>query len=285
MKLALCQTCSGTDKAANLDEIERFAERAAAEGADLAVFPEFSMYCQPAMNAEFAAQAEALDGPFATRLGEIASRLGIVLVAGMLERSGAAAPGGAGEAGGAGGAEASGPDPDPRPSNALVAATPDGIAAVYRKAHLYDAFGYRESEFIRPGDLEGPVTLEVGGVRVGLLTCYDLRFPEAARQHADAGVDLLLYPAAWVPGPRKEDHWQTLARARAIENTLYVGALSQAPRSGVGGSLIVDPMGVVLGEIGERPGIALAAIDPERIAQVRAANPSLLNRRFTVAPR
>lgn len=263
MKFALCQIVSGADKAANLAEVERFAALAAAEGASLAVLPEFTMFFEARMSAEFVAQAEPLDGPFVRRLAEIARQRALTVVAGMLE----AIPG------------------EARAYNTLVAAAPSGQIVTYRKAHLYDAFGYLESEFIRPGETAGPVTFEVGGVRIGMLTCYDLRFPEAARQHADAGTQLLLYPAAWIPGPNKAYHWQTLARARAIENTLYVGAVSQAPPVGVGSSLAVDPLGLALGELGEQPGIVTAEVDPARIDEARATNPCLANRRFVVIPR
>lgn len=263
MKLALCQIESGPDTAANLAEIERFVARAAEGGASLAVFPEFAQCFEKQMSAAFIAQAETLDGPFVRRVTELAREHGITVVAGMLE----AIPG------------------EDRAYNTLIAVTPAGELSTYRKAHLYDAFGNLESDFVRPGELDGPVVLEVDGVSVGLLTCYDLRFPEAARQHADAGTEVLVYPAAWMPGPRKEDHWHTLVRARAIENTFYVAAVSQAPRAGVGSGLVVDPMGLVLGELGERPGIAFAEIVPERIAEVRATNPCLANRRFAVVPR
>ncbi|PRI11250.1 carbon-nitrogen hydrolase family protein [Leucobacter massiliensis] len=262
MKLAICQMVSGDDKEANLREIERLAEAAAEAGADLAVFPEFAMYDVPVLGPEFVAHAEALDGPFVQGLSRVADRTGVTLIAGMLE-------------------EIPGED---RGYNTLVAVAPHtGLAAVYRKLHLYDAFGLRESEHIRPGDIGAPVTLEVGDATVGMLTCYDLRFPEAARQHADAGTDVLVYPAAWMPGPRKEDHWNTLARARAIENTFYVAAVSQGPAIGTGGSLIVDPMGATLVEIPEVSGVAVAEIRRQRIAEVRAVNPCLVNRRFTVA--
>lgn len=262
MKLSICQIVSSDDVGANLAEIGRVTEAAAAEGADVAVFPEFAMIGVAALTPEVLAQAQPLDGPFVSGLAQVAERTGVAIIAGVLEEI----PG------------------ETRAYNSLVVVTPDaGLTAVYHKAHLYDAFGFKESDHICPGALDGAVTFDVHGVRLGLLTCYDLRFPEAARQHADAGVDVIVYPAAWVPGPRKEDHWQTLARARAIENTLYVAAISQGPPLGVGGSLIVDPMGLVLGEIGERNGVATAAIHPDRIAEVRQTNPSLANRRFTIS--
>lgn len=262
MKIAASQIVSGTNKAENLVEIARLAAQAASDGADLAVFPEFAMYYTPRQDSAFVQQAESLDGEFVTALRKIADEHGIMLIAGMHEKI----------------------DGEDRAYNTLVAVAPqDGLVGVYHKQHLYDAFGYKESDFIRPGELDGPITIEVGDVKVGLLTCYDLRFPEAARTHADAGVHVLVYPAAWMPGPRKEDHWNTLARARAIENTMYVAAISQGPPFGTGGTLIVDPMGLVLGEIGEANGIAVAHIEPERIEKVRSFNPSLANRRYAVS--
>lgn len=261
MKFAIGQIVSGEDKAANLAQITQQTEQAALAGARLAVFPEFAMFDRPQLDAGFVDAAEPLDGPFVTALAALAQRTGVAIVAGMLE----AIPG------------------EARGYNTLVLVEPEaGLARTYRKLHLYDAFGMRESDHIRPGEIDEPATFTIGDLTVGMLTCYDLRFPEAARRHADAGVELLLYPAAWIPGARKEDHWNTLARARAIENTFYVAAVSQGPAIGVGGSLVVDPMGVILTEIGERSSIAVVEADPARIAEVRAVNPSLSNRRFTV---
>ena len=264
MRIAACQITSGTDKTANLAEISRRVAEAVAEGADLAVFPEFAMYDTPELSRSFVDAAESLDGEFVTALVGLASKHRIAIVAGMHER-------------GAGASLA---------SNTLVAIDPDrGLVEIYRKQHLYDAFGYRESEFITPGPAGAPVVIEVGGVTVGLLTCYDLRFPEAAREVVDAGAEVILYPAAWMPGPRKEDHWKTLVRARAIENTAYVVAVSQGPPLvGVGGSLLVDPSGLVLGELGEADGVIIARIDRERLARVRSVNPCLANRRYAVVP-
>lgn len=269
MKMAACQLVSGTDKAANLAEIERLAAAAAAEGAQLAVFPEYAMHYTPKFSQEFVDEAEPLDGDFVTALRGVASRHGISIIAGMHERI-------PGERRAYNTIVVAGPGPEPGPE--------PGPVAVYRKQHLYDAFGFKESDFLCPGPLGEPATFEVDGVVVGLLTCYDLRFPEVSRTVVDAGAQLLVYPAAWMPGPRKEDHWQTLARARAIENTVYVAAISQAPPVGVGGSLIVDPNGVVLGGLGEASGTIVVPVEAGRIDRVRAFNPSLANRRYAVVP-
>ena len=99
------------------------------------------------------------------------------------------------------------------------------------------------------------------------------------------GAEAVLVPAEWVPGALKEDHWMTLVRARALENTIYVAAADQNAPTGSGHSVIVDPMGVVLASLGERTGTAGAELNRERLAEVRAKNPALELRRFTVAVR
>lgn len=263
MRVALCQTTSGTDKRKNLDDIARYTRAAADDGAQLAVFPEMAMFLPSAPGPELLTQAEELDGAFVTAVEKVAAETGTHIIAGMNERS-------------AGHREV---------FNSAVFVAPDhGLSAVYRKQHLYDAFGVRESEYVRPGELTEPVVFDVGGARVGLLTCYDLRFPEPARLHADAGVDILVYPAAWAPGENKVDHWHTLVRARAIENTIFVAAVSTSPSLGTGNSLAVDPAGVVLAKLGNDPGIAVAEIARDRIDAVRRTNPSLANRRYSVVP-
>ena len=151
--------------------------------------------------------------------------------------------------------------------------------------HLYDAFGQRESDWVAPGPIEEPQTFAWDGFTVGLQTCYDVRFPEVSRRLVDAGADLLLVPAEWVRGPLKEHHWRTLLTARALENTVFVAAADHAPPVGVGNSMVLDPMGVELVTIGEETGVAVAHIDPHRIASVRAINPALALRRFGTIPR
>ena len=169
-----------------------------------------------------------------------------------------------------------GADPD-RPFNTLVLR--GAAEATYRKIHLYDSFGYRESDRLTAGPT-APVVVELGGFGVGLLTCYDLRFPELARALVDAGAEVLVVPAAWVAGPRKVDHWRTLARARAIENTAYVVAVGQPGPRYTGHSLVFDPHGDVVVEAGSDPTVLHATLEHERLRQARDTNPSLANRRL-----
>jgi predicted amidohydrolase len=263
VQIAVAQFAPGEDKDANLALIGKLAAEAAGRGARVVVFPEFAMFTAPRLDRRFLDTAEPLDGPFAAGLGELARRHGLHVVAGVNERL----------------------DDPGRISNTLLAIGPDGaVAATYRKTHLYDAFGYTESEIVRPGPIGDPETFTVDGVRFGLQTCYDVRFPEVTRRIVDAGADVLALPAEWVPGPLKEDHWRTLVRARAIENTIYVAAADQCAPTGAGNSMIVDPMGVVVAALGETAGIAAADVSPERVAAVREKNPALALRRFTTVP-
>lgn len=266
MRVAVCQFAAGTDVAANTEQCVDLVRRAAGAGADLAVLPEAAMYFDPRHTGDRGPHGQPLDGAFGTAIAAAAADARVAVLVGMLERAGDAA--------------------EARDYNTLLALGPDGERlGGYRKVHLYDAFGYRESDDYLPGDIGAPLTFRVGEVTVGALTCYDLRFPEAFRWVADAGADLVALPAAWIAGPAKEQHWRTLITARAIENTLYVAAADQTGPYSCGQSIVVDPMGTVVAGAGERPGLAVAGIDLDRIAAVRDINPSLANRRFAVTPR
>lgn len=262
--IAVAQFAPGDDTAKNLADIRALASRAADRGAKLVVFPEYSSFFVAELGPRSVAAAEPVDGPFATALAALAAELGVHLVAGMLETT----------------------DDPKRFSNTLVAFDASGaLVAKYRKIHLYDAFGQKESDWVVAGPIEEPETFALGGLTVGLQTCYDIRFPEVTRRIVDAGADLVLLPSEWVRGPLKEHHWRTLVTARALENTIYLAAADQAPPIGAGNSMIVDPMGVELATIGESMDVALAWISPSRLTEVRAVNPALTLRRFGVVPR
>ncbi|MCM3659755.1 carbon-nitrogen hydrolase family protein [Georgenia satyanarayanai] len=261
LTVAVAQFAPGQDKAANLRTIEEQLRTAASRGARLAVLPEFSVFTAPAMDERFVASAEPLDGPSVGRLRELSAELDLTVVAGVNE----AADG-------------------ERIHNALVGLQGGELRALYRKVHLYDAFGYRESDRVIAADPREAALLEVDGFTVGLQTCYDIRFPEVSRTLVDAGADVLAVPAAWAPGPLKEYHWGTLLRARAIENTVYVLGADQTGPTSVGNSVILDPMGVALAAAGEAPGVAVAQLGRTRLEQVRAVNPALRLRRFRVTP-
>lgn len=263
--LAVAQFAPTDEGELNLSVMLELATISAARGASLVVFPEYSSYFTPDAGQNWLDAAQPLDGPFVRGLSQLAQHLRIHLVAGMLETV---------------------PEDESHAFNTLVAVAPTGqVVAAYRKAHLYDAFGQRESDWIRAGDLVAPQTFAWAGFTVGLQTCYDIRFPEVTRQLVDAGADLVLVPAEWVRGPLKEHHWRTLVTARAIENTIYIAAADHAPPIGVGNSMIIDPMGVELATIGDETAVAVADVRPARIHEVRAVNPALMLRRFGVVPR
>ncbi|HEX3785355.1 MAG TPA: carbon-nitrogen hydrolase family protein [Pseudonocardiaceae bacterium] len=259
----MAQFSAGLDKEANRKLVTEAVDAAAAAGARLVVAPEYSMYWDAKNVGTDDSFPEPLDGPFVTTLRETARAAGIAVVAGMTETA----------------------TDDHRPFNTLVAIGADGdLLGTYRKVHLYDAFGFRESDTIRPAEITTPLTFAIGDLTFGAMTCYDLRFPEMARTLVDAGTTAIILPAAWVAGPAKEDQWTTLVRARAIENTAYLLAAGQTGPYCAGQSLIADPMGTVLAGAGESPGIAVATLSADRIEAVRAKNPSLANRRFRVVP-
>ncbi|TQL47438.1 putative amidohydrolase [Homoserinimonas aerilata] len=262
--VAVAQFAPGDDVDANLASIRTLATAAAARGARLIVFPEYSSFFVPELGESTVAAAEPLDGHFGVSVAALAKVLGVFIVAGMVEQT-------------------MGGD---RVYNTVVAVGPAGERlAVYRKLHLYDAFGQKESDWVVPGAVEPPETFVVDGLTVALQTCYDLRFPEMTRRLADAGADIVACPSEWVRGPLKEHHWRTLVTARALENTLFVAAADHAPPVGVGNSMIVDPMGVVVAAIGDGSGVTLNWVTRQRVLDVRAVNPALQLRRFGVQER
>lgn len=255
LRVAAVQVAADLDPATNRTRIADLVP----PQTDLVVFPEAFARDFGEAGSDVSAFAEAADGPFAAEVERVARERGTTVVAGMFER---------------------GPDAE-RPFNTLVVR--GGARADYRKIHLYDSFGYRESDRLLAPE-PTPVVVDVPGVdatlRVGVMTCYDLRFPELARLLVDAGAEVLVVPAAWVAGPRKVDHWRTLARARAIENTVFVVAAGQPGPRYSGFSLVVDPLGEVLAEAEDGETTLHAVLDPEVLAEARRTNPSLANRRL-----
>ncbi|MEU0488394.1 carbon-nitrogen hydrolase family protein [Nocardiopsis changdeensis] len=265
VQVAVAQFAPAQDKAENLRSVGRLAARAAALGARVVLLPEYTMFTASRTDGRYVEAAEPLDGPFVAAAADTARREGVHLVLGVNEET-------------AGGTHF---------SNTLVALSPRGErVALYRKIHLYDAFGVRESDVVAPGPVEEPETFTVEGVTFGLQTCYDLRFPEVTRRIADAGAHVVLLAAQWVPGPLKEEHWRTLARARAVENTVYVAAAGQSAPTGAGNSMVVDPMGTPIAALGEQGfEVAVAEVSASRVDEVRTTNPALAMRRFVVVPR
>lgn len=251
LRVRVHQWASGLDLDANR---ARLAE-AVTPGADLVVLPEAFARDFGEAGSDVSAYAETLDGPFGTELARVADAASCTVVAGMFEVA---------------------DDPE-RPHNTLLVA--GGARAAYRKIHLYDSFGYRESDRLTGGAPE-PVVVDVAGWRVGLMTCYDLRFPELSRLLVNDGAEVIVVPAAWLPGERKVEHWRTLLAARAIENTCFVvGAAQPEPRY-CGHSAVFGPMGELLADAGGGEATLEVTLDRDDLRASRRANPSLTNRRL-----
>ena len=264
MRVGLLQLAAGDDKPANLAAVVNGVESLADLGAELVVAPEAAMHGFGAPDVPLAPVAEALDGPFVTGLRDVARRRSVTVLAGMFEPVEGDAT---------------------RAYNTVVAVGPDGdLIGRYRKQHLFDALGWVESDRLEPGQPTERLVFTCGDMTVGVMTCYDLRFPELARALVDDGCDLFAVPSAWVAGPHKEDQWSTLVRARAIENVVYVAAADQCAPVYAGRAMVVDPFGVVVVSLAEGPGHVVADVDGARVASCRKRMPSLQHRRWSVHP-
>ncbi|MCX2733346.1 carbon-nitrogen hydrolase family protein [Saccharopolyspora sp. NFXS83] len=263
MRIALCQIVSTPEPEANLDLVADAIRRAAAAGAELAVFPEATMAC---FGIPLAPIAEPLDGPWATEVRKLADEAGIAVVAGMFT-----------------------PAADDRVTNTLLVTGP-GLDAHYDKIHLYDAFGFAESNTVAPG--AAPLAVDVGGTRVGVTTCYDVRFPGLYTTLADQGASVIVAAASWGAGEGKREQWELLVRARALDSTSWIVACGQAdPRTtgvepsgkaptGIGYSTVATPIGTVHAQLTDSPDVLVTDLDPAAVEQARANIPVLANRRF-----
>ncbi|MEV5324322.1 deaminated glutathione amidase [Nonomuraea sp. NPDC052634] len=261
LTIAVGQFASSEDWTANLKTCKEMIDGAVAGRADLLVLPEGSLALFVDEPVRIREAAQPLDGPFVTGLVEHTRGSSTTVIAGVHVPAG-----------------------DGRVSNVLVAARDGRIVGTYVKLHLYDAFGRRESDNVVPGT-NAPVVIDVSGWKVGLMTCYDVRFPELARLLADQGAQVLALPAAWVRGPAKEWHWEVMVTARALENTCYVAASGECGRRNIGASMIVDPLGITRARLGDAPGLLWSVASAAELASARTTLPVLENRRFAVDPR
>lgn len=256
---AAIQLNAGSDKTANLEKAEEFATQAARHEARLVVLPEVFLWRGP--RAEERTAAESIPGPSTTRLGDLARKLKIHLLAGsILEKSG-----------------------NTKVFNTSVLFDGRGeIVARYRKLHLFDVdianqVSIRESDTRMAGDAVVTAPTELG--TIGMTVCYDLRFPELYRRLTLAGAEIITVPSAFT-FPTGAAHWEILLRARAIENQVYVIAPDQIGRSpnGVmdfGNSMIIDPWGKPLARAGDREMVIWAEIDHDYQERVRRELPCL----------
>jgi predicted amidohydrolase len=262
IRIAIAQITSSTEKAENLKAALFLTQEARAKGAQLIAFPEFLMAFTPASQTaeELAALAEPIDGPFIASLRDAARSAGISILATIYETCSL---------------------PNRVYDSAVWIDGEGGIAAVYRKLHLYDAFGFKESDKFLAGDEVSPPVTN-GDARFGMMICYDLRFPEMARMLALAGANVVAAPSGWVQGDLKVEHWETMIKARALENGCYVIAPNQVGNIYTGHSMAVDPLGRTLADLGEKESLAVVELDLSLVAEVREKLPLLQNRRADV---
>lgn len=250
------QMRSALDPAENLPRMLAHIAEAARLGVRLLVFPEAST--SRSDDPLVPSRSEGLDEGCVPDLAAASAEHDVTVVVGVMETG-----------------------PQGRPFNTLVALQGGRAVAVYRKLHLYDAAGTRESDSVAPGD--GPlITFDVDGFRIGMMTCYDIRFPELARLLADRGADVIAVPTSWVRGPLKEMHWLTFCRARAIENTVYVAGACQTGGDRIGHTMVVAPDGVAEASAGYDEELVIARVTAARLDRVRTAFPMLSQRRFAI---
>ena len=261
-RVAVVQLRASVHKDENLKVAIGYIKEAKSKSADLVAFPEFLMAYSPTSQSaeELSKIAEGIDGEFTSTLKDATKANGISVVATIYERS--------------------------KVQNrvydtALLIDSNGNLSAVYRKLHLYDALGFKESDKLVAGnDLIKPVKTIAGNI--GMMICYDIRFPEMSRILALMGADTLVLPSAWVQGDMKVEHWQTMLKARAIENGCYVVAPDQVSNIYIGHSMVVDPFGKVILDMGEREGLEVADLDASLVKNVRDKLPLLDNRREDV---
>jgi predicted amidohydrolase len=129
------------------------------------------------------------------------------------------------------------------------------------------------------------VPVKSGESRFGMMICYDLRFPEMARLLTLAGANVIVAPSGWVQGDLKMEHWQTMVKARALENGCYVVAPAQVGTIYIGHSMVVDPLGRTIVDLGEKEGLEVVELDLKLVCETREKLPLLKNRRTDVYAR
>jgi predicted amidohydrolase len=250
--VAVAQLDSRADKAQNVQRMRSFVDEAANRDANLVAFPEMATYMGDP--SRYTAVAESFPGPTTKALAEKAQEHGLYVHTGSFFESI--------------------PESN-RVYNTSGVIDPDGtLLDTYRKIHLFDIHGdveYQESDNVAPGEEVTTVDTELG--TVGLSICYDLRFPQLYRALAARSAEVLFVPAAFSLHTGK-DHWESLLRARAIENQAYVvapGQIGDKPDSmeTYGKSLVVDPWGTVIAKASDRPEMITATVDLDYLDEVR----------------
>jgi predicted amidohydrolase len=264
-KAAIVQMKSSVDKEINLVHSLKLINEAAKKKARLICFPEFQMaYSPPEQKSESLHKiAEKITGNFVSTLSNSAKQNRVNIVATLYEIINTN-------------------DKNHKVFDTGVIINELGkLQSIYRKVHLYDALGFKESKKLLAGNIiEKPSKTSVG--KLGLLICYDMRFPEISRILTVNGANILVSPSAWVAGFMKREHWEIMVRARAIENGVYVLAPNQVGNIYCGHSMAIDPFGSIIVDMENREGIEFIDIDSSKIDTTRRTLPLLMNRRTDV---
>lgn len=260
-KIAMFQSSSTPVPEENLKKAEAAVAEARAYDPCILVFPEcFMCYFEKKQTIpEKSEIVKKTHGMFLARMQELAKEAGFWIMFGCYE-----------------------PAEDPKElrcyNTVYVLDEKGAVVTKYRKTHLYDAFTAKESDFVIPGDKLCDV-LDTPVGKAAVLTCYEARFPEIARNLTLKGANVLFHPTAWVGGKVKEAQYDAVLRTRAIENTVYVISADQCDKVHSGGSMIIDPMGVPVAKAAEYETLVVGEIDLDRVPEVRKILPLLENRR------
>jgi predicted amidohydrolase len=264
-RAAIVQMKSSEEKEHNLAYSVKLINEAAKRKARLICFPEFQMAYSPAEQKTESLHriAEKISGNFVSTLSNSARQNKINVVATMYEIINTN--------------EKSHKVFD----TGIIIDELGKVQSIYRKVHLYDALGFKESKKLLAGSIiEKPSKTSVGNL--GLLICYDMRFPEISRILTVYGANILVSPSAWVAGFMKKVHWEVMVKARAIENGVYVLAPNQVGNIYCGHSMAIDPFGATILDMKNRQGIEYIDIDTTKIDTTRRTLPLLMNRRTDV---
>ena len=246
----MVQLSAKPSKDENLRAIVK-AIRKAEQGTRLMVFPEYSMgFPADGLTRAYVADiAERLDGEFVKEVAEISGAQGVDVVVPIYEKRGG------------------------RVYNTAAVMKDGRVIGSYSKIHLFDALGYKESGIFSRGSRA--VLFDVDGLTFGIVICYDVRFPELVKAQALAGAEAVLVPSGWYKGPLKEEQWQTLLLARAHESTIYAVGVGNANGAFIGRSLVADPMGTKVLDLGVGDKTGYYMLDRDLVTETRRRLPLL----------
>ncbi|MEM0015211.1 MAG: carbon-nitrogen hydrolase family protein [Zestosphaera sp.] len=255
LRVGILQFGATANKEGNVEKVGRLLRRVSA---DIVVLPEYAAFNIVRLRPEEAyGMADGLEGDFIAFFRGLAREHSTYFVTTTFEKS---------------------PEP-PKVYNTAVMIDPRGeVVATYRKTHLFDAYGYRESDYIMHGDRPSPV-VDIGKAKVAMAICFDIRFPELFRIYSTGGADLITISSAWFKGPLKEETLSFLARARAHENTVYVAVSVQYGEDYTGRSGLIDPWGTQVLDLGVGEKYVEIDIDMDLVNEVRHRLPLLQLRR------